>query len=296
MKTPCSVIQDLLPLYAEELTGEDSRKLVEEHLEECENCKQTLEELKEARPQGFHETIPMQQVKKLLRQQLWLSVLLTACVVAVMAMVSIGWMLRDTPIPYSEEAIVIRENQDGSIDAVFDQPLGWATYGLQYDRETGLYFIELSCEGASPLYRWTSPEDYYVLPLVGPAKHCDYIIYENNAVDGEHILIWGELPSDYGHTYTLRRLTLNYYSLMAGAATLLMGLLWLLLRRRPVGKVFAYLSIFFLCYLAGHLLIVGNNTIIYAHVPRYFILICVNTVALFGAACSAIALYRLQKH
>ena len=50
MKTPCSVIQDLLPLYAEELTGEDSRKLVEDHLEECENCKQTLEELKEAIP------------------------------------------------------------------------------------------------------------------------------------------------------------------------------------------------------------------------------------------------------
>ena len=31
MKTSCSVIQDLLPLYAEDLTGEDSRKLVEEH-------------------------------------------------------------------------------------------------------------------------------------------------------------------------------------------------------------------------------------------------------------------------
>ena len=50
MKTSCSVIQDLLPLYAEDLAGEDSRKLVEEHLEGCENCKQTLEELKEVKP------------------------------------------------------------------------------------------------------------------------------------------------------------------------------------------------------------------------------------------------------
>lgn len=295
MKTSCSVIQDLLPLYAEDLTGEDSRALVEEHLDECESCKQSLEELKEAKPQHFHEAIPMQQVKKLLQKQLWLSVLLTACVVAAIAMVFIGWMLRDTPIPYSEEAIAIRENEDGSIDAVFDQPLGWAWYGLQYDRETGLYYIELSCEGACPLYRWTSPEDSYVLPLVRPDEHCDYIIYENNAVDGEHILIWGELPPDYGHAYTLRRLTLNYYSLLAGIAALLTGVLWLLFRKRTAGKVLGGVALLCLCYLAGHFLIVGNENIIYTHMPRYFLLICGCTIALWGAAMAFLTLRKLGR-
>ena len=46
MKTPCSVIQDLLPLYAEDLTGEDSRKLVEDHLESCPDCRAVLENMR----------------------------------------------------------------------------------------------------------------------------------------------------------------------------------------------------------------------------------------------------------
>ena len=46
MKVPCGVIRDLLPLYAENLAGDESKKLVEEHLSECEPCQQELEKLK----------------------------------------------------------------------------------------------------------------------------------------------------------------------------------------------------------------------------------------------------------
>jgi len=42
MKINCDVIQDLLPLYAENMASQGSRDLVEEHLEECETCKQEL--------------------------------------------------------------------------------------------------------------------------------------------------------------------------------------------------------------------------------------------------------------
>lgn len=295
MKTSCSVIQDLLPLYAEELTSEESKALVEEHLPDCGDCRAMLEELKAPQPPVPREAIPMQHVKRLLRKQLWLVVALSVCTVVAIAAILMGWLLQDTPIPYSEESVVIRENADGSIDAIFDQPLGWAMYGLQHNRETGLSYIELSCEGAPLLYQWVTPTDSYVLRLVEPGEHCDYIIYENNAVDGEHILLWGELPAGYGGVYTLRRLTLNYYVLMAITAALLTALLWLLLRKRKAGKVFSRLTLLFLCYLAGHLLVVGNANVIYTHMPRYFVLICGCTAALFGAACSAIGLYKLQK-
>ena len=39
MKLSCGVIRDLLPLYAENLAGEESRQLVEEHLADCEACR-----------------------------------------------------------------------------------------------------------------------------------------------------------------------------------------------------------------------------------------------------------------
>ena len=36
MNIPCGVVRDLLPLYAEELTSEESKTLIEEHLEQEE--------------------------------------------------------------------------------------------------------------------------------------------------------------------------------------------------------------------------------------------------------------------
>ena len=46
MDKNCNIIRDLLPLYAEDLLSEDSRALVENHLEGCEECKQELESIK----------------------------------------------------------------------------------------------------------------------------------------------------------------------------------------------------------------------------------------------------------
>ena len=42
MKISCDIISDLLPLYYDDVCSHSSRKFVEEHLEECEACKQML--------------------------------------------------------------------------------------------------------------------------------------------------------------------------------------------------------------------------------------------------------------
>ena len=47
MKISCDIIKDLLPLYHEEVCYEQSKKLVEEHLNDCQSCKAYLEEMKE---------------------------------------------------------------------------------------------------------------------------------------------------------------------------------------------------------------------------------------------------------
>lgn len=39
MKMNCEVIEDLLPLYSDNVCSDKSRKLVEEHLQECEKCR-----------------------------------------------------------------------------------------------------------------------------------------------------------------------------------------------------------------------------------------------------------------
>ena len=46
MKTDCEVIRDLLPLYADQICSEPSRKMVEEHLPTCPACSEVLQRLR----------------------------------------------------------------------------------------------------------------------------------------------------------------------------------------------------------------------------------------------------------
>ena len=45
MKYSCDLISDLLPLYKDDICSEASRKIVEEHLEECVACKKLLNDM-----------------------------------------------------------------------------------------------------------------------------------------------------------------------------------------------------------------------------------------------------------
>ena len=46
MKNSCEVIRDLLPLYADDACSDESRRMVEEHLEECSECGGILKRLR----------------------------------------------------------------------------------------------------------------------------------------------------------------------------------------------------------------------------------------------------------
>ncbi len=43
----CNVIEDLLPSYLEEICSEDTKELVKEHLEECEECSRRVKRMQE---------------------------------------------------------------------------------------------------------------------------------------------------------------------------------------------------------------------------------------------------------
>ena len=45
MKISCDVINDLLPLYHDEVCSEESKRIVEEHLKECENCREIAKKI-----------------------------------------------------------------------------------------------------------------------------------------------------------------------------------------------------------------------------------------------------------
>ena len=46
MKLSCKVINDLLPLYYDDVCSEETKMIVEEHLKECEGCRNVVEKMK----------------------------------------------------------------------------------------------------------------------------------------------------------------------------------------------------------------------------------------------------------
>ncbi|WP_025025951.1 zf-HC2 domain-containing protein [Caldalkalibacillus mannanilyticus] len=46
-KVSCEIIKDMLPLYYDSVCSDDSRRMVEEHLSKCNNCKMELEKIQD---------------------------------------------------------------------------------------------------------------------------------------------------------------------------------------------------------------------------------------------------------
>ena len=73
MTISCSIIRDLLPLYAEDLASPESGEAVRAHLESCESCRSVYAEIKE-KPIIIREEPGLDT----LRRGLWRRRLLTA--------------------------------------------------------------------------------------------------------------------------------------------------------------------------------------------------------------------------
>lgn len=84
MKISCDVVQDLLPLYIEEIASRESVKLVEEHLQKCEDCSAQYEQMKKETAQkqkSDGERLALQKVKKDVRKRKIKAILLTISVI-----------------------------------------------------------------------------------------------------------------------------------------------------------------------------------------------------------------------
>lgn len=101
MKNECSIVRDLLPLYAEGMLSEDSAAFVKEHLDTCEECRALSAGEEPSAPtdadteQRTGEAGVLRTLKKKLRKQTWCAIAITAAVVLLVTL-----MLRINSIDY----------------------------------------------------------------------------------------------------------------------------------------------------------------------------------------------------
>ena len=150
MKISCNIIEDLLPLYVDDMVSEDSRQLVEEHLKECPACRKMQEEMKrENRLSGGSkdgqssqmnktEIEPLRKIRRKIRKKRILSVLLA--VVLVLAAGGIGhyWYYdKENYISWDEAGMNVK---DGKVYATVN-PLGRMKSILSVDQKNMFYML-----------------------------------------------------------------------------------------------------------------------------------------------------------
>ena len=111
----CNIVQDLLPLYAEKLTSEESNTAILQHLEQCEDCRKYLENIQ--RPIDC-STIPKMEIDYMrkIKHSLKRRVYILSGVIAASCIVLLGIFLRlfiiGTPIFIGEAPINYEWNYD----------------------------------------------------------------------------------------------------------------------------------------------------------------------------------------
>lgn len=90
-KIPCCLIHDLMPLFLEGLTENETKILIEEHLNECESCKNLYESMKEPQMEENEnkQVDYLKKVKKRSKKKLILSVAATCFIFVFLIMLKL---------------------------------------------------------------------------------------------------------------------------------------------------------------------------------------------------------------
>ena len=150
MKITCNIIEDLLPLYVDDMVSEDSRKLVEEHLKECPACRKMQKEmmrencLSAGRKDGNSAQInkteaePLKKIRRRIRKKRILSVILAVALVAAAGGIGHYWYYdKENYISWDEANISVK---DGKVYSAVS-PLGRLKSILSVDQKNMFYMM-----------------------------------------------------------------------------------------------------------------------------------------------------------
>ena len=320
MNKDCSIVQDLLPLYAEDMLREETKEFVDGHLAQCEACRTELTALKteDVTPASVSAQ-PLRDLKRQLQRKKLTAVLLAVALALTLATAGFAYLTAPQYLPYDETEWMItrspRALADGSImsDGLTDlsgiesisvnllTPVSGAEVTSTQDPDSGktIYFITA---WRTPLDTWCGTFDVSdtgdhaqreanaLLDALGETESARTLftldatnctaIYYSPNNGQDDVLLCG---SRDGGVISLPRLALGYYVLLSLTLFITLGIAFFICRRKKIGKMLGYLALIPASYLAGHLLVKGFTTTSY-QMQRDFSLIVLAAALLYAAA------------
>ena len=121
MNKDCSIVQDLLPLYAEDMLREETKEYVEGHLAQCAPCRAELASLRKEVTPASVSAQPLRDLKRQLQRKRFTAVLLAVALALTLATAGFAYLTAPQYLPYDETEWMItrspRALADGSIMA-----------------------------------------------------------------------------------------------------------------------------------------------------------------------------------
>ena len=333
MNKDCSIVQDLLPLYAENMLREETKEFVDAHLAQCAPCRAELAALKADVPSAPVNAQPLRSLKKQLRRKKFTAVLLAVTLALTLAAAGFAYLTAPQYLPYSETEWTVarspRALADGSImaDGLTDlsgvesisvnllTPVSGTEVTSTQEPDSGktVYFITA---WRTPLDTWRGAFDE-----AGAGHTVEQVQREADALQGAlgkvesartlFTLDTANCAAVYyssnngqddvllcgsrdGGIISLPRLALGYYVLLSLALLIPLSIAFFLCRRKKAGKALGHLALIPACYLVGHLLVKGFVTTSY-QMQRDFSLIVLTGALLYAAALLAGDLLRRRR-
>ena len=302
MDKTCSIVQDLLPLYEEDMLREETKEFVDGHLAQCAACRAELDALKADVKPAPVSAQPLRDLKRQLRRKKLTAVLLAVTLALTLATAGFAYLTAPQYLPYNAADWSVHE-PDASLDAVLNgeehiciEPLT-PVFGTEVesviDPDSGETVYIISA-WRTLLDKWLGKLDTVngngdKLILLD-TTNCRVVYYAQN--NGQaNMVLYGERS---GGVISLPRLALGYYVLLSLALLITLGIAFFACRRKKTGKALGYLTLIPASYLAGHLLVKGFTTTSY-QMQRDFSLIILAAALIYAAVMLAINLWRQKR-
>lgn len=308
MKNECSIIRDILPLYAENMVSADTASFVEEHLKNCDACRKEYAGIKE--PQTTHianNTAPLWKLKKKMAMKRAQTIAFTA--VLVITLLVSAFAVLDTPryLPYSDGLITaepfgdkgmlltFNETVTGVACSVYSDPNGGDFYYCDIEAWTSLWDQWFSKENGKLSKVVTTKDAYPMIAAYAPNDGSDAICIATYIPkdEGQGICIDGN--ENYESHIVLPRLSLGYYLILAAAALLAIAVVWFAIRGKTEIRVWVErIGLYPISYIISHCIVSGISTTAYS-LQRDFSLIVFISLLLYCSLLLAHSIWRLRK-
>ena len=159
----CGVVRDLLPSYAEGLTGAESRAAIEKHLEECADCRAAYARMsappEEDRAEQEREVDYLRGLRRRSRRRVWLGVGLALAAAALVCFFSFFIVGRETPSTYLGWQVRVEDDLVKADLYLLDQSRGIRKVEWQ-EPEPGVAELKVRSALISPFSQGSLHEEY----------------------------------------------------------------------------------------------------------------------------------------